>query len=103
MTNADHIRQMTDEELAELLVHSPWFREESAIKWLKEEKRVIANEYRKAMTGYINTSDFIKWIESTFCKPCKEKGDDREGVCCRVCQYEDWMAYVDSFQGCNEY
>ena len=38
MTNADHIRKMTDEELATLLVHTPWFREESALKWLKEEK-----------------------------------------------------------------
>lgn len=38
MTNADHIRKMTDEELATLLVHNPWFREESALKWLKKER-----------------------------------------------------------------
>lgn len=38
MTNADHIRKMTDEELAYLLVHNPWMREESALEWLKQER-----------------------------------------------------------------
>lgn len=38
MTNGDRIRQMTDEELARLLVHNPWFREESALKWLKKNR-----------------------------------------------------------------
>lgn len=35
VTNADRIRAMSDEELASLLVHSPWMREESALEWLK--------------------------------------------------------------------
>lgn len=77
--------------------------ESEAHKHSEEPPAPPANEYRKAMTEYINKSDFIKWIESTFCKPCKEKGDDRDGVCCRVCQYNDWIAYVDSFQGGNDY
>lgn len=34
-TNADKIRSMTDEELAYLLVHNPWMREESALDWLE--------------------------------------------------------------------
>ena len=34
-SNADRIRAMSDEELADLLVHNPWMREESALKWLK--------------------------------------------------------------------
>ena len=37
LTQADRIRAMSDEELASLLVHSPWFREESALDWLKQE------------------------------------------------------------------
>ena len=36
-TNADRIRSMSDEELAELLVHNPWMREETALDWLKQE------------------------------------------------------------------
>ena len=36
-TQTDRIRAMSDEELASLLVHSPWFREESALDWLKQE------------------------------------------------------------------
>lgn len=68
-----------------------------------QQMQSLPLEAKVAMTEYINKSDFIKWIESTFCKPCKEKGDDRDGVCCRVCQYNDWIAYVDSFQGGNDY
>ena len=34
-TNADRIRAMSDEELAYLLVHNPWMREESALDWLQ--------------------------------------------------------------------
>lgn len=36
-SNADRIRAMSDEELASLLVHNPWMREESALDWLKRE------------------------------------------------------------------
>jgi len=39
-TNADRIRQMSDEELALLLVHNPWMREESALAWLKSPVEV---------------------------------------------------------------
>lgn len=35
VSNADRIRAMSDEELAKLLVHNPWMREESALDWLK--------------------------------------------------------------------
>ena len=38
-TQADRIRAMSDEELAALLVHNPWMREESALDWLKQEVR----------------------------------------------------------------
>ena len=36
-TNGDRIRAMTDDELAKLLVHNPWMREESAYNWLRKE------------------------------------------------------------------
>lgn len=36
-SNADMIRNMADEELAYLLVHNPWMREETALDWLRQE------------------------------------------------------------------
>lgn len=36
-TNADRIRSMSDEELAYLLVHSPFMIEKNALNWLKQE------------------------------------------------------------------
>ena len=39
VTNAVRIRSMTDEELAELLVHNPWMREETSLDWLKQEAK----------------------------------------------------------------
>ena len=37
ITNADRIRAMSDEELAYLLVHSPFMIEKNALNWLKQE------------------------------------------------------------------
>lgn len=36
-TKADCIRTMTDEDLAYLLVHSPFMTEKNALNWLKQE------------------------------------------------------------------
>ena len=61
MTNADHIRQMTDEELAYILVHNPWMLEKSALKWLKEERA----ETNKA-----------KWIHRSDCGAFMDGNDE---------------------------
>lgn len=37
ITNADKIRAMSDEELAYLLVHSPFMIEKNALNWLRQE------------------------------------------------------------------
>lgn len=40
MTNADRIRAMSDEELAEYLVyHNPYHTESNCLKWLKQPAR----------------------------------------------------------------
>ena len=37
ISNADRIRAMSDEELAYLLVHSPFMIEKNALNWLRQE------------------------------------------------------------------
>lgn len=45
MTNADRIRSMSDEELAEYLVyHNPYHTESNCLKWLKQPAEEKDNE-----------------------------------------------------------
>lgn len=56
-TNADYIRSMTDEELAEVLHNAGanWYSEEYWLEWLKQDYiTFVAQEYEKDLNDRLN-------------------------------------------------
>ena len=49
------------------------------------------------MSKYICVEDFLKYIDDTICKGCKEDGKDANGIVCRACQIMGMLGYVDDF------
>lgn len=49
------------------------------------------------MSKYICVEDFLKYIDDTICKGCREDGKDANGIVCRVCQIMDMLGYVEDF------
>lgn len=49
------------------------------------------------MSKYICVENFLKYIDDTICKGCREDGKDANGIVCRACQIMDMLDYVDDF------
>ena len=49
------------------------------------------------MSKYICVENFLKYIDDTICKGCREDGKDANGIVCRACQIMDMLGYVDDF------
>ena len=49
------------------------------------------------MSKYICVEDFLKYIDDTICKGCREDGKDANGIVCRACQIMDMLGYVEDF------
>ena len=48
------------------------------------------------MSDLIKREDAIKAIQTAYCTPCKERGDDYNEVRCRACEFDDAMIQIDS-------
>ena len=48
------------------------------------------------MKDTIYRADAIEAIQNTYCKPCKERGDDHNEVVCRACNFDDAMGQIDA-------
>jgi len=49
------------------------------------------------MSRWINADELIADIQERYCKPCKERKEDHNGVWCRACWIDDAMDIVDGF------
>ena len=49
------------------------------------------------MSRYIDADALIADIQERYCKPCKERKEDYNGVWCRACWIDDAMDMVDGF------
>ena len=47
------------------------------------------------MTRYIDAELRIQDIQEEYCKPCKKRGDDYNGVVCRACWVGDCICIID--------
>lgn len=47
-------------------------------------------------TDCISRKTAIEAIEKAYCNPCKERGDDYNGVRCRVCNFDDAIGQIDA-------
>lgn len=48
------------------------------------------------MSDLIKREDTIDAIQTAYCTPCKERGDDHNEVRCRACEFDDAMMQIDS-------
>lgn len=48
------------------------------------------------MGDLIKREDAIEAIQTAYCTPCKERGDDYNEVRCRACEFDDAMMQIDS-------
>lgn len=48
------------------------------------------------MSDLISRADAIEAIQNTYCKPCKERGDDYNEVRCRACEYDNAIIQIDA-------
>lgn len=46
------------------------------------------------MSDYISREAFIADCEGRYCAPCKEQGEDANGVICRACWVDDMLSEV---------
>jgi hypothetical protein len=46
------------------------------------------------MADYISREAFIASCEGRYCAPCKEQGEDANGVRCRACWVDDMLSEV---------
>lgn len=46
------------------------------------------------MADYISRETFIADCEGRYCAPCKEQGEDANGVICRACWVDDMLSEV---------
>lgn len=58
----------------------------------------VAVEALQAKTDgdLISRADAIEAIQNAYCKPCKERGDDHNGVRCRACEFDDAIIQIDA-------
>ena len=49
------------------------------------------------MSRYIDADALIADMQERYCKSCKEKGEDYNGVGCRACMVDDAIDDVDGF------
>lgn len=65
---------------------------------LADEAKRVAIEALQAKTDgdLISRADAIEAIQTTYCKPCKKRGDDHNEVRCRVCNFDDAIIQIDA-------